>query len=241
MGTDYIDHLITDRRSIKSGTESCYREKLIYLPEIALAAHSLSDSTHEHPTREALELPSDAFIFACLQSANRITPELFESWMRILSAAPDSILMLREGSPGMRENLSRAASSAGIAPERLIFTPTSTRADYLNRLSLADLCLDTYPWCSADPLSAGTPIVTIEGNSLSARQTAAALDHLGAVELIATDFSHYEQIAIGLARDIQKLTETKSRLVVAAKSATMFNGKKLADDWQKTLSLLVSG
>lgn len=241
MGTDYIDYLITDRKSIKSGTESAYSEKLIYLPEIALAAHAQAESSTEQPTRAALELPENAFIFACLQSANRISPMLFQSWMRILAAVPDSVLMLREGSPSLKENLAQAASDAGVASDRLVFTSASTQVDYFNRLRLADLCLDTFPWVSADPLSVGAPIVTIEGSSLNSRLTAAALDHLGALELIASDANHYEKIAIEMATDKQKLAKTKSKITAATKSAAMFNAKKLAYDWQKTLALLVSG
>ena len=46
-------------------------------------------------------LPEDAFVYCCLNGMQKITPAVFEAWMRILGQVPGSVLWLL-GGPAMR-------------------------------------------------------------------------------------------------------------------------------------------
>ena len=50
------------------------------------------------PSRAALGLPGNGFVFCNFNQSYKITPAQFESWMRILRAVPDSVLWLRSAS-----------------------------------------------------------------------------------------------------------------------------------------------
>ncbi len=69
----------------------------------------------------------------------------------------------------------------------------------------SDVCLDT-PLCNGhttgmDVLWAGTPMVTLPGETLASRVASSQLVALGCPELIAKDRADYERIAIKLGTD----------------------------------------
>ncbi len=96
------------------------------------------------PSRaEASELPPDGFVFCSFNHSWKITPAIFEVWMRLLNAVPGSVLWLLGSSSGFRDSLTREAAARGIAPERLVFAPRVSPEQNLARQPLADLVLDT--------------------------------------------------------------------------------------------------
>lgn len=241
MGADYFDYLITDPLAAPDGDQLPFSERLLLMPEITFGAHPLADMAAELPSRESLGLPSDGFVLACLQSASVITPAIFSAWMKILKAAPSAILCIRGGTERMQSNLRTTAEAAKVNPDRIMFITLSKTSDYFAALRTADLCLDTAPWGSADPLSVGTPVLTIEGSSLSARTSSAALRHLGATDLITSSVNDYVERALELIQDNKRLAELKSSLAHQRDKATFFNSEILAGDWEKALRAMTTG
>jgi predicted O-linked N-acetylglucosamine transferase (SPINDLY family) len=66
---------------------------------------------------------------------------------------------------------------------------------------------------SLDVLSLGTPLVTLEGDRMRGRQSAAMLRMLGVDELIAKDANGYVDLAVGLAGDRTRRDELRRRLL----------------------------
>ena len=57
--------------------------------------------------REELGLPKNAFVFCCFNQNNKITPNIFDIWMKILKTVDKSVLwMLEDNSftPGRRNS-----------------------------------------------------------------------------------------------------------------------------------------
>jgi predicted O-linked N-acetylglucosamine transferase (SPINDLY family) len=126
------------------------------------------------------------------------------------------VLWLLEPWPGIVGNLRREAVARGVDPARLIFAPRLPLAEHLARLSLADLALDTLP-CGAhttavDALWAGVPMLTCLGQSFAGRVGASLLNAVGLPELIAGDLDAYEALAVGSARDRNRLASLRQRL-----------------------------
>ena len=63
--------------------------------------------------------------------------------MRILQQVEGSVLWLSFAVEEAIENLRRTAKNRGVQPERLIFAEKIPHPEYLARLSLANLALDT--------------------------------------------------------------------------------------------------
>jgi hypothetical protein len=73
-------------------------------------------------TKENLGLKEDSFVFVNFNTHHKITPFIFNVWMRILKKIKNSILYLSEGNEYSRENLKKEAANRGIAVERIIFS-----------------------------------------------------------------------------------------------------------------------
>src|SRR6516225_4929639 len=78
-------------------------------------------------------------------------------------------------------------------------------ADHLARHRRADLFLDTLPYnahtTASDPLWAGLPLVTCQGDTFAGRVAASLLNAVGLPELISASLEEYEALALRLARD----------------------------------------
>jgi protein O-GlcNAc transferase len=147
MGANYIDYLIADHVVIPHHQQKFYSEKIIYMPDSFQAndrGRPLSSNTF---TRQQLGLPAEAFVFCCFNNNYKITPAVFDVWMRTLNRVRGSVLWLVASDKPVQKNLRTEAAARGVHPGRLIFAERVPYAEYLSRLSAADLFLDTAPAC----------------------------------------------------------------------------------------------
>ena len=164
-GMPFIDYIIADRIVIPEEHHVYYSEKVVYLPHTFFPTDRKRRIAEYTPTRTEAGLPETGFIFACHNTAYKITPEVFEIWMRLLRAVEGSVLWLSSTIDAAVVNLRREAAARRVAPERLVFGPrVPQREDHLARLRLADLFLDTLPYnahtTACDALWVGLPVLT---------------------------------------------------------------------------------
>lgn len=216
LGADYIDYLVADRTVVPDEHRAAYSERVVHMPRSFLAL----DDTREiglTPSRRAAGLPEEGFVYACFNHNYKITPAMFDVWMRILRQVPGSVLWLSEPAQVAAENLGREAQKRGISSERLIFAPRLTDlADHLARLRLADLFLDTLPYnahaTSCDALWAGLPVLTCLGPTFTGRVAGSLVHALGMPELVTQSLSDYEKLACELANDRARLAALRARV-----------------------------
>src|SRR5215831_2377631 len=88
--------------------------------------------------------------------------------------------------------------------------------EHLARHRVADLFLDTLPYnahtTASDALWAGLPILTQIGNTFAGRVAASLLNAMGLPELITHSRERYEELAIELALNSEKLKAIKKKL-----------------------------
>src|SRR5262249_11181951 len=168
MGASYIDYIVADRTLIRPGEAEFYSEKVVYLPH----SYQVNDRTRRisdrYFTRDELGLPADAFIFCCFNNSFKITPDVFDIWMRLLTKVDESVLWLSRTNASAVKSLRAEAMRRGIAGDRIVFAErVAQNADHLARLASADLFLDTFYYnahtTASDALWAGVPIVTRVG------------------------------------------------------------------------------
>jgi predicted O-linked N-acetylglucosamine transferase (SPINDLY family) len=169
------------------------------------------------PCRADVGLPVSGFVFCCFNNNYKITPEIFNIWMRLLRRTEGSVLWLLEGNAAASRNLILEAGARGVSPDRLVFAPRTSPADHMIRQGLADLFLDTVP-CNAhttasDALWAGLPVLTCQGLTFPGRVASSLLRAIGLPELIARDLNDYEYLALRLATAPELLSDIRSRLV----------------------------
>jgi predicted O-linked N-acetylglucosamine transferase (SPINDLY family) len=208
-----------------------YAEQLIYLPDSCLPGDAAPTLGNVAASREAAGLPPHAFVYCGFHSPYKISPRLFDAWMRILDAVPDSVLWLRAGVQVVQQNLRREAQRRGIDPARLIFAPrTATREEHFARFSLADAFLDTSPYnahtTAAEALGVAVPIVTLRGGTFAGRVAASMLAACGVPELAVATPAAYEQLAIELARNRPMLVHLRQRLREVRATSAFFDARR---------------
>jgi predicted O-linked N-acetylglucosamine transferase (SPINDLY family) len=216
MGSDYFDYIVADRTVVRPEDAVHYSEKIAWLPH----SYQVNDDTRRIAnrtfSRAELGLPSDAFVLCCFNNSYKITPDVFEIWMRLLSKVDGGVLWLFEGNAAAVEALRAEASQRGVSAERLVFAPRMDAADHLARHGVADLFLDTFPYnahtTASDALWAGLPLVTRIGDTFAGRVAASLLKAVGLPELIAETAGDYEKLALELATNREKLATFKQRL-----------------------------
>ncbi|MBS0566445.1 MAG: tetratricopeptide repeat protein, partial [Proteobacteria bacterium] len=174
LGAPWYDYLIADDCVVPPSQRAHYDENIATLPR----CYQPTDTTRivrEAPSREALGLPADGFVYCCFNASWKITPQSFALWVHILREVPDSVLWLLDERPGngVIERLRDSARRAGVDPLRLIFAAKTNHADYLARYRRADLFLDTNPYnahtTASDALYAGCPVLTRPGDTFASR------------------------------------------------------------------------
>jgi protein O-GlcNAc transferase len=216
LGASYVDYIIADRVLIPEQSRHFYQEKVVSLPNSYQANDRSRRIADRQFSRAELGLPPLGFVFCCFNSAYKITPLVFDSWMRIMQRVEGSVLWLLKDSDTAANNLRKEAQARGVSEARVIFAERMPSADHLARHRAAGLFLDTLP-CNAhtttsDALWAGLPVLTRAGESFAARVAASLLNAVGLPELITTTVEQYEAIAIALATDPARLARLKDKL-----------------------------
>jgi protein O-GlcNAc transferase len=216
LGADYIDYIIADQHVIPPSHQVYYKEKVVYLPHSYQVNDSGRGIANRAPSRSEARLPEQGFVFCCFNNSFKITPDIFDIWMRLLQEISDSVLWLLETSSTASNNLRREAVRRGISAERLIFAPKMKLDEHLARHALADLFLDTLPYnahtTASDALWAGLPILTCMGNAFAGRVATSLLQAVGLPELITGDLAEYEATALKLATTPALLADVRARL-----------------------------
>ena len=242
MGANYFDYLIADETIIPKNNHPYYCEKIAYLPSYQVNDRKRIISGRAF-TKSELGIPEENFLFCCFNNNYKITPGVFESWIRILKAVDKSTLLLLAENSWSEFNLTKEAELRGIDKSRLTFAKRIPRSDYLARYRLADLFLDTMPYnagtTASDALWAGLPVLTQIGQSFAGRVAASLLNAIELPELITHTQAEYESKAIELACNPVLMSEIKSKLAANRLTAQLFNTPLFTKHIEKAYSAMV--
>jgi len=227
MGAEYMDYLIADHTLIPQASQCHYSEKIVYLPD----SYQVNDSRRAVSAKPCARieegLPETAFVFCCFNNIYKISPEIFDIWMRILGRVEGSVLWLLEDNPQATENLRKRAARRGIGPQRLVFAKRLPVEQHLARQGLADLVLDTLPYnahtTASDALWVGLPVLTRTGETFAGRVAASLLRAVGLPQLITATESEFVELAVELARNPQRLQSLRLHLQQIRPTAPLFD------------------
>lgn len=216
MGTDYMDYILADSTLIPAEDQAHYHEKIAYLPHSFQVNDSKLPIANRTFTRAECGLPVHGFVFCCFNNNYKITPMVFDSWMRILQQVDDSVLWLLEDNDAVISNLRREATVRHINAERIVFAKRLPMPEYLARHRVADLFLDTQPYnagaTASGALWSGLPVLTCLGSTFAGRMAASLLNALGLPELMTANIGDYETLAVQLATHPEQLAAIKQTL-----------------------------
>jgi predicted O-linked N-acetylglucosamine transferase (SPINDLY family) len=248
MGADFIDYIIVDPFVVPASQQPFFSERLVHLP----GSYQVNDRRREvagaRTSRQDHGLPPEGLVLCSFNNGYKISPVFFDIWMHLLRSAPGSVLWLLETNGLVKGNLRSEAGKRGVDSARLIFAPVVPPAEHLGRHQHADLFLDTLP-CNAhttasDALWAGLPVLTCSGDTFAGRVAGSLLMAIGMPELVTGSLEEYEQTALALARDPQRLIALRQKLEEKRDTSSLFDLAQLTGNieaayarmWQTWLS-----
>jgi len=231
MGAEFMDYILVDSFVAPSGSQSDYSERLFHLPDCYWINDRHIDVSDGVPERADHGLPKDAIVYCSFSNTYKITPDVFDVWMRVMSTVPNSVLWLLEDNAWVAMNLRAEANRRGVAPERLVFAKRVAGPEHLARHRLADVCLDTFPYNGhttvSDALWMDLPVVTMTGQSFASRVAGSMLSGLGLSALISDNLSDYASVAVRLGTDIDARSQVRSDIEKSKYTATIFNAERM--------------
>ena len=238
LGSDCYDYIVGDPVTTPLENAADFSEKLALLPHTYFPANAYkAHAKRRFYTRRELGLPETGFVFCCFNGVVKITPDLFDVWMRLLAAIDGSVLWLSDNNADATRNLRAEAEKRGVAAARLIFAPRTVGGDYLWRQGAADLFLDTFHYnahsTAADALLMGLPLLTRRGKTFASRVAAGLLTVAGVPVLITDDADHYESMAQLLATQPAMLAGIRRRLERNVATGPLFDVARYARNMER--------
>jgi protein O-GlcNAc transferase len=232
MGAEYFDYIIADSILIPENSRIHYSEKVAYLPHCYQPNCRHRNISDKIALRSQYYLPESGIVFCSFNHPWKITPYIFSSWMKILHSVKNSVLWIMVIDDTAKRNLKKEAEVRGIDTNRLIFADSLPVEEHLNRLQLADIFLDTFPYgahttCS-DALRMGLPVITMMGQSFASRVAGSLLTTIGLSELITYSQTEYENLAIRLATNPTELKNIKIKLIENKQTSPLFDSERYA-------------
>ena len=240
MGLNSIDYIIADSTVIPKTDQKHYLEKVSYLPKCYIPSSNnlFLKKSNKHFSRSELNLPEKEIVFCAFHNPHKINPEIFDVWIKILKRTKKSVLWIKSNNETAKKNLKHQAKKRGLDPERIVFANhISNISDHIERLKLADIFLDTYPYNSHstiyDYLKAHLPMIIREGASFPSRVGSSVYSSIDLKELVSKNNLDYENIAVNLANNKSKLFKLKNKIKTQIKDSYLFNSKRFTEDLEK--------
>lgn len=226
LGVPFMDYVLLDPVAAPPGCEAEFSEQIVRLPD-CFQPNDRQRPVGAAPDRTDEGLPAEGFVFAAFASPNKITAEVWDAWMRVLSSVPGSVLWTKTHDELVRIHLRREAEARGIAEHRIVFaTWAPDNAAHLGRYKVAGLALDTWPYGShttaSDALWSGCPLIALRGRSLAARISSSVLTAAGLPDLVAEDVDGFVAMAVRYATDPTALAALRAR-VAACRDSALFD------------------
>ena len=222
----------------RQNAQDYYKEKLVMIDGAAHCfAYRIEEPARINVSRAALNIASDAVVFASGANFFKIIPELRQAWARIVAGVPGSVLLLYPFGAAWSNTyaavpfvnaMAQALAEQGVSSDRLVMLKMlSGRGDVQSCLKIADVYLDSFSFAgvntTVDALQAGLPPVLMGGDGpLRTQWGAALLRSIDLPELVAADVEGFVGIAQRLGTDAEYRRQMARQVAQKMRQAPRF-------------------
>lgn len=237
-GVTNIDFLIADEFLIPKDNHIYYSEKIIQLPNSYV--NSIKYEYFESKKDPSIiSLPKGSFLLAAFHQTSKLSDEVLDCWIKILSNTENTYLWLKNLNIIAKKNLMSFFKSKDIDMHRILFAENvDSYEEHLSRYSSADIFLDTFNYNGHSTLVeciwSELPFVTFPGESFASRVGGSILHSLGLDELICESHDEYVDKVIFYSLNKEKLKKIKNKIKLEKKVGKFFDQKKFTKDLEKT-------
>ena len=235
-GLSSMDYRITDSYACPPGQyEHLHTEELLRLPVVQGCYRPPAESPVVSP---APFLDAGYITFGSFNNLAKVTSEVIRCWSGILTAVPDShLLMVARGLEQGGERVLAEFNSHGIVSGRLVLMGAQPLSSYLALHNQVDIQLDTFPYTggtvTCHSLWMGVPVVTMTGNAVTSRNGASIIGSLGLDEMVAHSMDEYITIAKGLAGDPERLQDLRGVMRERMQASPIMKPGQVTDALEK--------
>ncbi len=239
-----LDYIIGDPYVLPDYSKPHFHEKFCRLPECYQANDPLYRPKPRPTTRAEHELPEDAFVFASFNGNRKITSHMIDVWCNILEAHQEQrrcgcSATVHAPRPIFGHAWRRAVSTGSASSSPLV----SATRDHIDRQQLADLGLDTFPvnghTTTSEQLWGGLPVLTMKGTNFASRVSESLLTAIGVPELVAADVQAYEDMAVELASQPERIATLKDTLAVNRYIKPLFDAERFTHHLETAYEMMV--
>jgi predicted O-linked N-acetylglucosamine transferase (SPINDLY family) len=224
-GFPTLDYFISSDLMEPANASDHYSEQLVRLPSLSIYYEPV-DLSPINIDRVQLGLRPNAVVYWCCQSLPKYLPQFDEVFARIASEVGECQFTFIEAGAGeavtglFRERLDRAFASLRLkASDHCVFLPRLPPERFVAAVGQCDIVLDSIGWsgCNSilESLAHDLPIVTLAGEMMRGRHSAAILQTMGISETIVRTVDDYVDIAASLGRDSSKRAAVSSQIAAS--------------------------
>jgi predicted O-linked N-acetylglucosamine transferase (SPINDLY family) len=221
-GFPSIDYFLSSDLMEPAGAAAHYSEQLIRLPNLSVYCEPPQPALVAIDRAE-LGLRATAVVYWCCQSLPKYLPQFDEVFARIAAGVPDCQFTFIEFAGGrgitemFRARLDRAFKALGLdAADHCVFLPRLAPDRFVAAIGRCDVVLDSIGWsgCNSilESLVHDLPIVTLAGEMMRGRHSAAILEMMEIGETTARTVDEYVSIAAALGRSRARRAELSARI-----------------------------
>ncbi len=214
-GMEAMDYLFSDPVSIPDGERHFFAEKIAYLPcQIAYAC------PEDAPPVSGLPMSSKGHVtFGCFSRLVKITDASLSLWAELLHSLPNARLVIKSkelSDAALREIFIARMERFSIDGKRVILLGKTTWYDHMAAYAQVDVALDPFPHGggigSFEALWMGVPVITLRGNSLPGRLTAAIETSVGLDDWVSESPTQYLELAVQKVAEPEVLAALRTGL-----------------------------
>ena len=237
MGSKTYDYIIADNNIIPESHKKNYTEDVLYMPDIYLPFSVKNFDMNIK--RSEFDLPENKLILGSSSRIEKITPNVFDVWMKILNNIKNTCLALYITNEKVKKNIKIYCDNNKFDFSKIIFLNHLNHQDYLRRISTFDLYLDTYPYNGITTISDSlfqscVPTISYSGYSFASRVSYSLLKSLNLEKLIAYSEREYYQKINYYCTNLEELKKIKEYLIEFKKNNTQ-RMKKFTNDFEKII------
>ena len=234
-GLTEMDYWIGDEFLTPVGTDSHFSEQVWRLPRVSWSYAGKPDA----PIPAWRPSPDGTIWVGSFSNLGKLSPPTLALWARVLHALPEGKLLLKTpafADPSSRERILDAMAGHGILPDRIELQDSSATAGwsahmaYYDRLDIALDPVGTMGGVTTtcDALWMAVPVITLQGDRVAARATAALLSDIGHSEWVTLSEAEYLATVLALARDLNHRKMLRASLRAQMASSLLCDAKSLA-------------
>jgi protein O-GlcNAc transferase len=236
-GLAEIDYLIADPVSVPENQQAFFTESIWYLPETRLCFSA--PNVQGAPPAPPPALQNGYITFGSFQTSAKLNDAVLRTWGEVLQGCANARLRIQNGelaTDNGRIELTQRLQALGFDMSRVELCTKESRARYLEQYGQVDIVLDSFPFpggtTTCEALWMGVPTLTLQGQTMIARQGASVLTAAGLSDWIAHSHAEFVTLAQQKAGDLSALVELRASLRQRLSSSPLMASERFA----KTLS-----